>query len=672
MNLLQFIAPLEPLEPQEPILQEHKHTSSFKFTSKKELQTHQAIQHIIQARIPSLSYDIVIHIISFLRQNDYSTLLSCFLVFGNIFGNIFKKDMTLLLQPINIYYNCRTTNSRYCNHLIYEPVSSLSNLLYIFDNILLLLKFTDNNSAFLKTENGRRFIIYLLKQETKIDNNARLYDINIVTHKHLANIYETIDCPHINKLIFTILSKQYKCSLNKLNAFSLKERAIMLRGIYYKENMAFPVDNNSDYYNYDLFSYTVNHGYGNPEWSYLIIEGLKASSRNIIDIITDNNMHIKERPNSNYIDFYIIHNKHKLKQSIVRYYLQQKTKYINDFIIGDNYNTIYNSIEYAYQIKHIDYLKLLLSIPNVIEKISRLSLNIKSSSSNCYYMSLLKFKKYNNFNDDDDDDNDDDDDDDNVNDYNNNVIYLYDDNYYTSITKKLTNINQYCDLDIEVINKHAFNYCINKDTDTYTYISIVDSQLLFIRYTQIVISIIESSIFNIIPYKCDNPNKDINNIDILLTIYNNLLNYNSIGIENLNIIKELRKSIPKSVPMLKRAILSFANKIVCYATEIYECKMLIDKYDKNRSNLNNNILSYVKILNYLYNAKELLYHKQAIRNAIKNAFSSEISILEESYNMDKCSIENANLLRKTVCELNDKIDKINSDYISTYGSITIV
>ena len=222
----------------------------------------------------------------------------------------------------------------------------------------------------------------------------------------------------------------------------------------------------------------------------------------------------------------------------------------------------------------------------------------------------------------------------------------------------------------EVINKHAFNYCINKDT--YKYISIVNSQLLFIRYTQIVISIIESSIFNIIPYKCDNPNKDINNIDILLTIYNNLLDYNHIGIENLNIIKELRKSIPKSVPMLKRAILSFANRIVCYATEIYECKMLIHKYDKNRSNLNNNILSYVKILNYLYNAKELLYHKQGFRNAIKNAFSREISILEESYNMDKCSIENVNLLRKTVCELNDKIDKINSDYISTYGSITIV
>ena len=130
----------------------------------------------------------------------------------------------------------------------------------------------------------------------------------------------------------------------------------------------------------------------------------------------------------------------------------------------------------------------------------------------------------------------------------------------------------------------------------------------------------------------------------------------------------MRKSIPKSVPMLKRAILSFANRIVCYATEIYECKMLIHKYDKNRSNLNNNILSYVKILNYLYNAKELLYHKQGFRNAIKNAFSREISILEESYNMDKCSIENANLLRKTVCELNDKIDKINSDYISTYCS----
>jgi len=349
----------------------------------------------------SLPYDMLNYIASFIDVTDTFTLLSYLMAIPCALYEI-KKKFALY------YFNNNVHSMEYATYLYKftnEPtrilVSTLMSLsLFNVNDLLNFCTSKYSGETILKTPNGRRFLIYLIKEQNKasqkeiikIVKNKKGYrfsktlhhtfpTLDILYYEQIAKISEYISCCEIDKFIYKKLQSYYKNS--NIKYLNTKERALLME--HYDK------DNN--------FNYTFQ---GKKTLIYnLIIKSLKLNYFNVIDILFENNLIKTEFIPNEYSEFDIYisqlqidSDEFKKSRFIIKYFLEKKIE------ISSYQKIICNLINVSFDNKNYDMIKFLLSLNGARQGISILLgsiLFIEPHLINMSYYSeneLLSYKEY--------------------------------------------------------------------------------------------------------------------------------------------------------------------------------------------------------------------------------------------------------------------------------------
>lgn len=653
------------------IINQKPKKNGFKVKLRKDLDA----LRIIVSNLPG---DIIKYIISYLGDDSIQTLLNCYIVFGNIIlHDVRKQIINNKLYPNNPLCSPLTTLGL-CQYipkllnfknLIDEPMQNLLQLAQLFNTNEIIKKCVSynsiNKSLFLTHANGRRFLInlvkiinakplnmsYLLKSEQKINNQA-LFNITfkitnvccILNFLQIANLSEAIESSYIDEYIFSVLRIYFKNIT--ITHLSTKERAILIRACYHYSNTqehsskhpqytytytdSYDSNNSNGKYgdNYDNTNNEENDDYNEEKyddyyegWSYLIMEALYHSSINILNIIAELNLFKSLCIESahNYIDYFIVKNKPKLKKSFV-------TKYLELFIECNGYeDAMSKSIVFAIKNKAYEYLGIILSLQKNKELVSE-------SSSISRNMLL------------------------NITHSNNNIVGYFDVNdteCFANMQNNLFILTVYSNIDLKLINDVTQLIVFNNYRVPQAQ---VNNRQYFVRYLQIVLSILRTT------RECasDNSYSITVHKELLLTTYNYILKYNYIKINCDYYIDELEKNIPRSIPLLRIAIINLANKLITYEYEILQSsrltKIMIDSQENYTINSHYfRVSAYYNVMEFLLNSKEILYCNTNFRTVLFENTTKNLTY--SSNNNTDIMIK----LRKSIYAVRKLIIKINNE-----------
>ena len=318
---------------------------------------------------PNLTFDMLNYIASFIDVSDTYTLLSYLMAIPCSNYEIKKKFAEHYSKPDT--YPLEYSN--YLHKFMIEPtrilVSALKSVSLFNVNDLLNVFTNAYCETVLKRPNGRRFIIYLIKEQNKISQKeiveilkkkgSKTYKtlhytfptLDILYNEQIARLSEYISCCDIDKHIYKQLQSYYKNS--NIHALNSKERALLME--YYNQDHNL----NASFLSYNKL---VNN---------LIVKALQLNYIKIIDVLFENNLVRKNKNLQAYteIDVYIYKLKidsdeFKKARNIIIYFLEKRIE------IDSYQNTICNMINFSFAHKNYDMVKFLLSLNNAREGIS--------------------------------------------------------------------------------------------------------------------------------------------------------------------------------------------------------------------------------------------------------------------------------------------------------------
>ena len=324
--------------------------------------------------IQILPYDMLNYIATFINTDDVYTWLSYLIVFPGAIYEVRKKIIEYLkVNKVNKFDKEFAPNCIY--RFMNEPIRILSSTLIPIFGVYKLLRYciNENENKILKRPNGRRFIIYLIKEQNKVpqkeiykildENNSHHktmhYNFNtldILRNTEIAKLSKNISCCEIDNYIHKKL-QLYLCK-NKnsdLKSLSINEKALLMQ---YNEK-----DSN---YNYKL------HGIINLI-DLLLIEIFKSNNFKLLDILFENDkiklFHFVDDYTeiNNYIcNLKIDSEEFNKSRKIIKYYLEKIIE------ISCYKNLICNMINLSYEIENYNMVKFLLSLNGAREGISEL------------------------------------------------------------------------------------------------------------------------------------------------------------------------------------------------------------------------------------------------------------------------------------------------------------
>ena len=303
----------------------------------------------------TMSYDMLKYIATFIDASDEFTLISYVIVFPFTMYEIKKKILE--------YFKINTYEIECVPKCLYKFMNEpwrilIESLIPIFGTHKLIKYCIEYHKTILTKENGRRFVIHLIKEQNtasykEINNilngskwkrktiHPTFYTLDILYNPQIALLSRYIDFSNIDTYIYKKL-KYYYINSN-IRCLNTTEKALLM-------------------YYYDVYDNFNSKFIGKENQRYkLIIECLKSNYFKIIDILFENRM--INNPNQIYseLNFYICNLKigseeFNKSSKILKYYLDR----LIDFY---NYEgAICNLLNYSFALNNIEMCKYLLSL----------------------------------------------------------------------------------------------------------------------------------------------------------------------------------------------------------------------------------------------------------------------------------------------------------------------
>jgi hypothetical protein len=318
-----------------------------------------------------MSYDMLNYIATFIDVLDTFTLISYLMAFPFSIYEIKKKFIE--------YYKIETPIHEIAPSCLYkfinEPVRILNDtLIPLFGTYGLLNYCTQDHKKILTRENGRRFVIHLIKEQNKAPSREIYRILNeiecppktmhhtfpildILYNSQIALLSRYVKFSEIDNYIYKKLKSYY--TFNDIKLLNTNERALLM----------FHYDVDDNFNSKFIGKESLRHN--------LIVEALKLNYFKIIDILFENKFENKlisiYNPNCQYteVELYICNLKinsdeFNKSRNIIKYYLE---RLINFYTYEE---TICNMINYSFSINNIEMIKFLMSLNDARKGISML------------------------------------------------------------------------------------------------------------------------------------------------------------------------------------------------------------------------------------------------------------------------------------------------------------
>lgn len=524
----------------------------------------------------SLPIEILEIIFNFIDYHDHYTKI-CFALLIPSLCSIYKKRE----------YTNRIPD--YVKRLTEEPLCILLKLINIYGLYNVINFCTVNISPFLKTQNGIKFVNYIIHNSKSLEINSHRqindiphnkFHIKVLSNERIANIADYINNKDVDYIVINRLLAFFDNTINfnnirqNLISLSLKERSLILRYA--------PRDFNiKDIIIYDMW------------WSNVIIEAIKMNYVNTIDVILDNLKFDNKMLPILKVSLFIICQYEVLdSRKIITYYLEKlisKIGYVNaiwNIIIGkafDNTNYEYEHNEHnEYNVyisqmtlsKQTEIIEYLLGLPEAINGISSIIIKYYHNISSNLINIIKNYYKKNNIY------------------YNLNIIH-----------KNLVYQIEPFSVETPDPNNTMFKDQYNK------YVSIIDSSL-------------------------------INDKELLKEVYKNLLTETRCC--ETCFIKEIykykiEKKISESIPMLRLSIDKLQSALIIHNTYIDCLKEKIVKFNTLNINVSKDekILELLNIYNYIVTCLQFIktHNIGKLSNAIiKSIIKNEGDLIDDNSN----------------------------------------
>ena len=338
---------------------------SFVFTLKPKLNI--KLKEKYEENKPTLTYDMLNYIATFINVLDTFTLISYVMAFPCSMYEIKKKFIE--------YYKSEKSKFEIAPSCLYkfmnEPLRILTaSLIPIFGTYGLLNYCAQDHKKVLSIANGRSFVIHLVKEQNKAPSreiyrilnqiecppktmHRTFSTLDILYNSQIALLSRYVQFADIDNYIYKKLKSYY--TFSNIKCLNTNERALLM--FHYDENDNF----NSKF----IGKESLRHK--------LIVEALKSNYLKIIDILFENRLIYIYNPSQKptEVDLYIGNLKidseeFNKSKKIIKYYLDR----LIDFY---NYeDTICNMLNYSFSINNNEMVKYLLSLNGARKGISTL------------------------------------------------------------------------------------------------------------------------------------------------------------------------------------------------------------------------------------------------------------------------------------------------------------